>query len=106
MNAPIAAALASVLFAVAAQPALADDHRGSRVSYQALTEYCAKQKPDSRSITTLTTRDGKKVTGLVDCETDYEFHARRSSDDGHRRGGDDRRHHDDDDHWDDDRWDD
>jgi hypothetical protein len=87
------ASITAVLLAFAAQPALADDDDGSRyVSYQTLLEYCAKAKADSRGPATLLGRDGKPVTGIVHCETDYEFYAaNRGYDDDHsrNRGGDD-----------------
>lgn len=104
MKALTASALATVMIAMAAQPTLADDdHR--IVSKKTLVEFCKTVPADSRTVTTLTGRDGKKVTGQVHCETDYEFRIhdyKRSADDSHRGRGDDDRWDDD---WDD-RWDD
>lgn len=87
-----AASITAVLLAFAAQPAHATDDDGSRyVSYQTLLEYCATAKPDSRQTATLVGRDGKPVTGIVHCETDFEFYAanRGYDDKGRNRGGDD-----------------
>jgi hypothetical protein len=101
-----AAALTATLLAFTAMPAIASDdharHRSS-VSYQTLVEFCAKAKPDSRTSATLVARDGTRVTGIVDCETDYEFYsqARGYDDHGRHRGDDDRRDDDHDDRWDD-----
>ena len=67
-----ASALATAMLAMAAQASLAsDDHR--HVSRQTLIDFCKTVPADSRTVTTLVGRDGKKVTGTVHCETDYEF---------------------------------
>ncbi|MGV3491310.1 MAG: hypothetical protein ACO1OG_08310 [Devosia sp.] len=93
-----------------------DDDDGRRyVTYATLVEFCATKAPNSRAEATLTGRNGDKVTGLVDCDTDYDFdlpRTRQAYSDDDRWDNDDR--WDDDDHYDDnggrrgddDRWDD